>query len=161
MDEPLKTDMPTTSEKPEDNARPVERTKNIENPTITRLLHAARRIVEEKVWRDGMVWYPAETYRRLFPSELAKQVFPDIGTPAAGACARSIRRYTGTPLTEEGARDWLTGVIERRLHRYVTSARSKTREIRLVVTERKITVRAERPDTTRKAVGPGPWTTQI
>ncbi|MCS3782686.1 hypothetical protein [Salinibacter ruber] len=156
MDTPLRS-----AEETENNAHHVEREKKIGNPTIARLLRSARRIVEEKVWGGGMVWYPAETHRRLSPSTLAGQVFPDLGTAAAGACARAIRGYTGKPLTEDEARGWLANRIGERLDRYVIRARSKIDEIRLVVTESTIEVRAERPDTTQKTVGPGPWTTSI
>jgi hypothetical protein len=155
------TNTPATSEKPNSDAHHVDREKKIGDPTIARLLHAARRIVEERVWGGGMVWYPAETHRRLSPPELAEQVFPDLGTPAAEACTRAIRGYTGKPLTEEEAQGWLADKIDERLDWYVVRARSKTKEIRLVVTESTIKVRAERPETTRKAVGPGPWTTSI
>jgi len=149
------------SEETETNAHHVGREKKIGDSTIAQLLRSARRIVEEKVWEGGMVWYPAETHRRLSPSELAERVFPDFGTPAAGACTRAIRGYTGKPLTEDEARGWLAEEIDRRLFEYVIGARSKINEVRLVVTESTIKVRAERPDTTRKAVGPGPWTTSI
>lgn len=161
MDDLPQTDVPTTSEKPEDNAHHVGREKKIDNPTITHLLHATRRIVEEKAWEDGMLWYPDEMLHRTFPARLAKRVFPDAGTTAAKACARAIRSHTGKTLTEEEARDWLTDEIERRLGKYVIGAREKIDEIRLVVTKREIKVRAQRPDTTRKAVGPAPWPAQI
>lgn len=160
MDNAPKTSTPITTERPDDDPHHIGREKKIGDPTIARLLHAARRIVEERVWEDGMVWHPVEAHRRLSPSALAEQVFPDIGTPAARACARAIRKYAGTPLTEEEARGWLADEIGERLGRYVIRARSKTKEIRLVVTESTIKVRAERPDTTRKAVGPAPWATQ-
>ncbi|MCS4190709.1 hypothetical protein GGP51_002192 [Salinibacter ruber] len=124
-------------------------------------MRSARRVVEETVWGGGMVWYPAETHRRFSPPELAEKVFPDLGTPAAGACARAIRGYTGKPLTENEARGWLAKEIDERLYMYVIGARSKIDEIRLVVTESKVEVCAERPDTTRKTVGPGPWATRI
>ena len=155
------TNTPPTSEKPNSDAHHIDREKKIGDPTIARLLRSARRIVEETVWEGGMVWYPAETQRRLSPSELAERVFPDLGTPAAGACMRAIQRYTGRPLTEEEAQGWLTDKIGERLDKYVIRARSKINEIRLVVTESTIKVHTERPDTTRKAVGPGPWTTRI
>lgn len=160
MDDSLKTNTPTT-EKPSGDAHHVGREKKIGDPTIARLLHAARRIVEEKVWEGGMVWYPTETYRQLSSSELVEQVFPDVGTPAGRACARAIQSYTGRSLTEEEARSWLAKEIEERLYRYVIGARSKIDEVRLVVTESTIKVRAERPETTRKVVGPGPWATQV
>lgn len=161
MNEPPKTNTPSTTEKPKSDAHRVDREKKIGNPTITHLLHAARRTVEETVWGRGMVWYPAETHCRLSPTELAERVFPDLGTAAAGACARAIRGYTGKPFTEDEARGWLADKIGERLDRYVIRARSKIDEIRLVVTESKVEVRAERPDTTLKAVGPGPWNTSI
>ncbi|MCS4056131.1 hypothetical protein [Salinibacter ruber] len=160
MNKPPQADVHRSGET-EANAHHVGREKKIGAPTIARLLNAARRIVEETVWGGGMVWYPAETHRRLSPSTLAGQVFPEFGTAAAGACARAIRGYTGKPFTEDEAQGWLAGKIGERLDRYVIRARSKINEIRLVVTESTIEVRAERPETTRKTVGPGPWATRI
>jgi len=160
MDELSLADVPLPK-RPDDEADHVDQEKKITDPTIERLLRSARRTVEERIWDGGMVWYPSEMLRRTSPSELAKRVFPDLGTPAAKACARSIGDYTGKPLTEEKARSWLAGEIEERLYLYVIGARGKIDEIRLVVTEHAINVRAERPDTTRKAVGPAPWSTGL
>jgi hypothetical protein len=84
-------------------------------------------------------------------------VLPEGGTPAGRACAEAIRQYIEAPLPEEEARHWLAEEIERRLYGYVIGARSKIDEVRLVVTEKKIEVQAERPDSTRRTVGPAPF----
>jgi hypothetical protein len=160
MNEPTLADV-ALSEEPDDDIGHVDREKKITDPTIAQLLRSARRIVEERAWGGGMVWYPGEMLHRASPTELANRVFPDVGTPAARACARSIGDYTGKPFTEEEARSWLANEIGKRLDRYVIGARNKIDEIRLVVTESKLEVRAERPETTRKAVGPAPWFIQI
>ena len=161
MDRPQHTELPDTPEKHNGDIDHDDREQKTADSTITHLLRSARRIVEEKAWKHGMVWYPADMLRQSSSSELAKRVFPNIGTAAARACAQSIRVYTGKPLTEDEARDWLAREIDERLDKFVIGARAKINEVRLVVTERKIKVRAERPDTTRKAVGPAPWSTQL
>ncbi len=149
------------SEEFDDNVHHVNREKKIGNSTIAHLLRSTKRIVEEEAWGSGMVWYPSEMLRRTSPSKLADRVFPELGTVASKACARSIGDYTGKPLTEDEARSWLANEIGKRLDRYVIGARDKIGEIRLVVTERTIDVRAERPETTRKTVGPAPWGTRL
>jgi hypothetical protein len=156
--------MTTPSKKPGDTHHAC-REKKIGDPTIARLLRSAREVVEEIAWEEGLVWHPKEILRRTSPMGLAERVLPDVGTPAgpdvgtpAGrACAEAIRRYIEAPLTEEEARHWLAGEIQRRLWTYVIGARSKIEAVRLVVTESKIEVQAERPDTTRRAVGPAPF----
>jgi hypothetical protein len=144
-----------------DDADHVDREKKIGNLTIRRLLRSVRRIVEESAWDGGMIWYPDEMLRRVSPSKLAEQVFPDLRTPAARVCTQAIRSYIEKPLNENEARGWLAKEIDKRLYEFVIGARNKLCEIRLVVTESKIRVRAERPDTTRKAVGPAPWTSRL
>lgn len=160
MNEPPQADA-SLPEEPDDDTEHVGREKKITDLTIARLLRSARRIVEERAWEGGMVWYPIEMLRRASSAELAKQVLPDAGTPAAQACAHAIGRYTGKQVNEDQARSWLAEEIEERLDKYVIGARDKIDEVRLVVTESKLEVRAERPETTRKAVGPAPWATRI
>jgi hypothetical protein len=160
MDEIPQIDLPTSPEKLVDDPH-IGREKKITDPTIARLLRSARRMVEERTWGSGMIWYPNEMLRRISPSELAEQVLPDTGTPTGQACARVIGGYAGKSLTEQEARCWLAEEIDKRLGKYVIGARDKIDEVRLVVTEHKIRVRAERPDTTRKTVGPAPWATRL
>ncbi len=145
----------------DDDADHVGREKKITNSTIARLLRSARRIVEERTWGGGMIWYPSELLRRISPSELANHVFPDLGTSAAQICARSIGDYTGKPLTEDEARSWLANEIGKRLDRYVLGARDKISKVRLIVTKSEIEICALRPDRTRKTVGPAPWTIRL
>ncbi len=160
MDELPQTDLPTSPEKLVDEPH-IGREKKIGDPTIAHLLRETRRIMEERAWDGGMVWYPDSMLRQASPSNLAEQVLPDAGTPAAQACARAIGSYIGRPVSEDEARSWLTEEIDERLGKYVIGARNKIGEVRLVVTEHKIRVRAERPDTTRKTVGSAPWSTRI
>jgi hypothetical protein len=134
----------------------VDREKKIGNPTIAHLLRSARRIVEDIAWKDGLVWYPGSMSRHAPPSELANTVYPDQGSASARACTQEIRDYTGEPFTESEARDWLAGEIDERLFQYVIGARNKIEEVRLVVTEESVEVRAQRPDTTLTTVGPLP-----
>jgi hypothetical protein len=108
-----------------------------------------------------MVWYPDAMLRRSSPSKLAKRVFPNLGTPAAQTCALAIDSYIGKPVSEDQARTWLAKEIDERLDKFVIGARNKIDKIRLVVTKSEIEVCAERPDTTRKAVGPAPWGTRL
>lgn len=161
MHEPLQQNASRPSATPGSGIDHIDREKKIRAPTIAHLLRAARRIVEEMVWENGMVWHPTEMLRQLSSSELAKRVFPDAGTPAAGACAKAIRSYTGKAFTEDGARSWLAEKIGERLDRYVIRARSKAHEVHLVVTQNEVEVCLGRPDTTRKAVGPAPWSPQV
>jgi hypothetical protein len=159
MDRSLQTELPDSPEKPTGNIDHVDREKKITDPMVARLLRSARRIVEERAWEDGLVWYPNEILRWASSAELARSVFPDLGTTAARVCTQAVRNYIEKPLNENEAREWIAEEIEERLNKFVIGARDKIGEARLVVTERKIKVRAERPDTTRKAVGPAPWTT--
>jgi hypothetical protein len=145
----------------DDAANHVGREKKIGNPMIARLLRSTKRIVEERAWEGGMVWYPDAMLRRSSPSKLAKRVFPNLGTPAAQTCALAIGSYIGKPVSEDQARTWLAKEIDERLDKFVIGARNKIDEVRLVVTENKIDVRAERPDMTRKTVGPVPWGTRL
>jgi hypothetical protein len=157
MNERFQSDVTTPSKKPGGDIDHTCREKKIGDPTISRLLRSARRIVEEIAWGEGLVWYPDEVLRWVTPTGLARRVLPEAGTPAGRACARAIRRYTGKPLTEKEARHWLAETIGERLYGHVLGARSKIDEVRLVVTETEIEVRAERPDTTLRAVGPAPF----
>jgi hypothetical protein len=156
-DKRLQVGVAAPSKQPGGNVDHVHRGKRIGNPTIARLLRSARRIVEEMAWEEGLVWHPEEILRRVSPRGLADRVLPERGTPGGRACARAIRRYTGKPLTEKEARHWLAKTIGERLYGDVIGARSKIDEVRLVVTEKKIEVRAERPDTTLRGVGTAPF----
>lgn len=156
MNERFQSDVTIPSKKP-GNTHHACREKKIGDPTIARLLRSAREVVEEIAWEEGLVWHPKEILRRTSPMGLAERVLPDVGTPAGRACAEAVGRYIEAPLTEEEARRWLAGEIQRRLWTYVIGARSKIEAVRLVVTESKIEVQAERPDSTRRAVGPAPF----
>lgn len=135
----------------------LTRRRKIQNDTIARLLLKVRRMVESWIWEDGMIWYPQQALRRIPPGSLAARVLPEEGTPAHRACVQEIRDYTNRSLSSAEALSWLAGKIEERLDRYVLQARSKLNKVQMVVTEKEIELRAERPDTTFPTVGPAPF----
>jgi hypothetical protein len=157
LDDTLLSARPVSPAEATGDPETTPREKKIKSNTIAHLLQRARRLAEKWIWEGGLVWHPEKAFEEISADRLAERVLPEMGTPARRACAQEICNYTGDPLSGTEAASWLATKIEERLDQYILRARSKISEIRLVVTERSIEIRAERPDTTLSTVGPLPF----
>jgi hypothetical protein len=142
---------------PEEVHSGFHREHKIKNDTIRHLLWRARRVAESWVWNGGLLWSPEKAFKEISPDYLARQALPKKGTAAYQACVQEIRDYTGKDFSKSEAVEWLLGEIQSRLDRYILQSRSKIEEVRLIVRERSVKIKAERPDTTFDTVGPAPF----